>query len=65
MSFEVARMVHPNIPGSEHEVPAESLIVWRRSGWVTPAELAEMTKPPTPVEVKPVTRTPAKSKEDK
>lgn len=31
---ETVRIVHPNIPGSEHDVPAESLVFKMRSGWV-------------------------------
>jgi len=31
---ETVRIVHPLIPGSEHDVPAESLVFKMRSGWV-------------------------------
>jgi len=32
--YETIRVVHPSIPGSEHDVPLASLAIMQRSGWV-------------------------------
>lgn len=47
--YETVRIIHPNIPDSEHDVPKESLVIWQRSGWVVAsgywAEQEKQSKP--------------------
>lgn len=44
-TFETVRIVHPNIPGSEHDVPKDSLVIMRRSGWVRVDEFEVKAQP--------------------
>lgn len=50
--YEVVRIIHPNIPDSEHDVPKDSLTIWQRSGWQVASQYwAEKEKQSKPEDV--------------
>lgn len=64
-TFETVRIVHPNIPGSEHDVPKESLVIMRRSGWVRVDELEAMAKAESDTSSPPLKESPVKEEPPK